>query len=361
MPEEIEGQGAGAAPEGEGAEEQQDDTLRADLDSAIFGGTDDGDTPTPTPDAEVGAAPDGGVAAADTAPGTPGDDAAPDAGREVPPDDIDGIPAGRWTAEEREKLAAMPPEQRAFLVDRAKSMQADYTKKTEEIAPLRKAADTWGPYLTSLNASPEEAFDNLLRTDYALRHAPPKQREEMFVKLAADYGIEIDTGAGGPAPDPDPLHVELSKHLDPLQEQIRQLQQGVVGQHEKAQASVVDQWVTDIETFRTAKDDAGALQHPHLLEVMDDIKGLVQADRAAGREPTLDSLYERAVWSNPTTRAKMLEGQAAAGVAAQKAAQKVTRARVAASTLGTGGSAPAASTLPERDLREELEASLPTW
>ena len=46
---------------------------------------------------------------------------------------------------------------------------------------------------------------------------------------------------------------------------------------------------------------------------------LAKAERSLGQQPDLNTLYERAVWANPTTRAKMIDAQ-------QKAAEKSAQA-----------------------------------
>ena len=158
-----------ADPVGEGTEPvvEPEDDLRADLEAAIYGeeesngvdakGSDEPPPPPPVEGAETPPPPDPPVDA----------DLPPEGGDEPP---VDDIPTGRWTADERDKLAKMAPDDRAFLVDRYKSMQADYTKKSEEIAPIRKAIDEWAPYLEAINTSPERAFTGLLRGRSRVAH-----------------------------------------------------------------------------------------------------------------------------------------------------------------------------------------------
>ena len=342
----IEGEGApgGDAAPSDDVPVEGEDTLRADLDAAIFGGEGEGDAATP---------------AVDAAPAKPAADAAPDGDGAPKVDaadglDADGIPSGRWTAEEREQLKAMPAESRKFLSDRYRAMQGDYTKKTEAIAPFRKAAEQWSPYLTSLNATPEQAFDALMRTDYRLRNGTPQQKEAAFVQLAKDYGVELDTGET--AANADPLGVEIAKALTPLQREIAEMRQGFTGQQRQSEEARVNHHVAEIEAFRVQAGADGRPLHPHLDDVLPDLAAFAQADRAAGRAPVLKDLYDRAVWSNPTTRAKMIAAQAAPGAAA-----RIDKARRAASTVSTSSSTPANPKVADRTLREELESSLPMW
>ena len=60
-------------------------------------------------------------------------------------------------------------------------MEADYTRKTQEIAPLRNAAEKWTPYLSNIQADPAQTFDQLMQHEYGLRTGTNQQKIEILL------------------------------------------------------------------------------------------------------------------------------------------------------------------------------------
>ena len=58
------------------------------------------------------------------------------------------------------------------MMGRIKHQDADYTRKTQEIAPLRNVIQKWNGYLTQTGQAPDYAFDLLdeRRAATSLRH-----------------------------------------------------------------------------------------------------------------------------------------------------------------------------------------------
>jgi hypothetical protein len=84
--------------------------------------------------------------------------------------------------------------------------------------------------------------------------------------------------------------------------------------------------MSTIDQFRGATDTSGALLHPHYAEVEEHMTRLAIAARTSGKPvPSLNDLYDEAVWANPSTRAQLLEAQRAADQAQHKAAEEEAR------------------------------------
>lgn len=63
------------------------------------------------------------------------------------------------------------------------------------------------------------------------------------------------------------------------------------------------------ETLRASveeRDDEGRLVRPYFGEVEPIMTQLAQVDVSNGRQPELNDLYERAIWSHPAVREKVL-------------------------------------------------------
>ena len=234
-----------------------------------------------------------------------------------------------------EKLAKVSPDDAKWIIERHKEMEADYTRKTQEVAAQRKEYDTidkiFVPYEQQMKqagwtkASLIEAWSGV---EKALMD--PGQRADIVARIVNAYkidptqimsklGLQANTSAAPKA----------ESELPPWQKEIQDLKAQVNGfgetekQRQMAEYNAKAQRVqSEIDQFRDAKNDDGLL-HPHFADVEQDMVKLVSVYQARGETvPTLDKLYEDAVWANPSTRAKMLEAQKAAVVGQSTAAQQ---------------------------------------
>ncbi len=121
-----------------------------------------------------------------------------------------------------------------------------------------------------------------------------------------------------------------------------------------------------INSFAKASDKDGALLHPHFADVEADMAKLHQAALARKEDPpTLEQLYETAVWTNTSTRALLTQAQRDAfqREAADKDRERTEQARVKAEAARKAGSsirgAPGSGQAPDarrsgRTLRDDL-------
>ena len=260
-----------------------------------------------------------------------------------------------WSAADKETFGKVPREAQQFLLDRHAAMERDHTAKTTEIAPLRKAASEWNGYLTELGTTPADAFKGLLRADRALRTGPRESREQALIALAKSYGIELEGPGAGQ--EKSAFEQEVERYTGPLQQRLDALSSTLTQRSQADEQRAVAENVAKIETFRDAKADDGSLLHPHFGEVIEEIKLLTQRDRAQGLAPDLESIYERAVWMNPSTRAKAVASEREAAKAEVEAARKarVEKARRAGASVPPGGGTPPVRVDSDKSVRELLQ------
>lgn len=298
-------------------------------------------------------------------------------------------PPSNWSAADKEMFGKQTPEAQKFLLSRHKAMEADYTKKTAEIASLKREYEPvdqmFAPHRERLQQSgwtPSRLIQAWASVEQGLMQDAPGT----IKRIAQTYGVDLSKLATGGAQErllgdqnaqqqppggavlPEYLS-ELAPVLDPLQKQLADLTSKLAQRDEadkmagqRAFQDTYRRTLAEVETFANAKDDKGNAAHPHYADVETDMALLAQADKAAGRRVDLQSLYERAVWANPTTRAKLI---AADQEAQQSKAQAEARAKAAAAkkagssvTGAPNGGQPLKDRAPkERSLREELEAA----
>jgi hypothetical protein len=258
-----------------------------------------------------------------------------------------------WAAADKELFAKLPPDGQKFLVERHKAMEGDYTRRMQEIAPLRKAAEQWQPYLQQMNATPEQAFTGLLQAEYQLRTGTPEQKQALFQQWAQDYGITLGQTAQPPAEDQyiDPQVAALKQEIAEMKAWRSSRDQAEAQQRQQEEQKQRQTLQSTISSFATEKTEAGAPAHPHYEAVRDTMAALIGSHQA----PDLKTAYDMAVWARPDLRQHLISAQQEAAVkkAAEEAKAKARQASTAAASVtgrpvGPGAEAPAGT------LREEL-------
>lgn len=268
-------------------------------------------------------------------------------------------PPARWTEADKAAFAALPREAQALLSERNKAMEADYTRKTQEIAefrrhaePLLNAVQPYGEYLNTIGQQmgrqPAELIQNLLNVEYRLRTGSPQEKAQALAKIAADYGIApqpMGTADGQQpmATQPDPYVNHLYQQMPAIGQELNQLKQ-TVQQYEAERLNL------QIEAFQNAKDANGQLLHPYFEDVRSHMAALI----AAGSAATIEEAYALAVQPiNKVVQSSQAVSQQANDKARQEAVEKAKRA----APVRTGGSSPKGVTA-AKGLDDLISASL---
>lgn len=300
-----------------------------------------------------------------------------------------------WSEADKTAFKNAPPDVQAAWLRRDKEMTADYTRKTQDIADLRRDYDPvramLTPYMDQIRAAgmtPATLIQNWHNAELALMSGPDRAIP-LVANLVRTYkldphaiaralGVSVATperGVTQPAPVDAPAHValppEVQQRLDLLERTANESAQFTRQMQQQRIAEQQNRVMNTITEFREAKDQSGALLHPHYDELEEDMIALLTAERARGIEPTLADLYSKAVWANPSTRQKLLDAQTAALEAQRKAEQdraaaearaKAANAKKAASPVtgapGSGQAAMRQRAEPARSLRETLLAAM---
>lgn len=240
-----------------------------------------------------------------------------------------------WPAEDKALFAKATPDAQAFLLRRHKEMEADYTKKTQAVAPLQPYAPLeakYAGYHRSIGASTAQVADSLLTTEYQLRTGTPEQRRQIVGNIARQYGVSLEPAQAGPV-DPalqaaQPLiDQQIAAAVAPLQANLAAFQQ----QQEQARIAQNGQ---AIEAFKATKNPDGTAKYPHFDAVIEPMTQLMQAHIATN----LDDAYDKAVWGNPALRETINAAKVAAATAeAAKKNRTVQKANIAKSNMPRPG------------------------
>lgn len=260
-----------------------------------------------------------------------------------------------WSADHKEIFNSAPDNLKDWLLERHKSMEADYTRGKQEIADFKRSwepvEEMYAPYVDQLRqagVTPQQHIQNLANADRMLNQDPVAGLRQ----VAQMYNIDLSQlGATGSTEG----QAEQTPEIQSLQQELAalrgQVDSRLLAEYDQKQNTIL----SDIGTFSEAKAENGDLAHPYFDQVVNDMVTLANGERSEGREPNLADLYEKAVWSNTSVREQM---QAAKESAAQAKTTKEARAKAAkakkASKSVTGSPA---GQMPSDDvsLREQLE------
>lgn len=258
--------------------------------------------------------------------------------------DKDLAPPEDWPSKDREAFESLPAESKEFLLRRSKEIQADYTRKTQEAAELKKQYEPLNQVVSQFKPFAEQQGMNEHQLVNAWANAQKMlingQGRDLLMYLADQYKINLGEQS---EPEQNSEISELRQHISKLESQLGQTVQTVQG----SQSAAMEERLNE---FANQKDDKGELLHPHFDDVMEDMVYLAKVEKQAGKTPNVKDLYDRAVWMNPTVREQKLASQreAEAEKARQDAERKkreekerAEKANLASANASGDGSAPA--------------------
>ena len=250
-------------------------------------------------------------------------------------------PPARWSEADKAKFAAMPREAQEAILERNKAMEADYTRKTQELSsfrsqaePLLKAVEPHQAYLAQLaqvtGSTPAALVHDVLNAERTLRTGTPEQKATALLQIAADYGIDLrGLAGGGQAQALDPLTHELRQTVSQLANRVNAQEQ----QYAQVQT---ERLAAEIESIRTAKDANGNLLRPFF----DQVKPIMAQYLQSGEAATLDEAYDKATAPFQAMIAQQAKAQAEAAEKARlEAIEKAKRAQPVRSTGSQPGGA----------------------
>jgi len=227
-----------------------------------------------------------------------------------------------WAEKDKEMFSKQSPEAQEFLLRRHKEMEGHLTQKSQETAEFTKTYEPVAQVMAPFKAAMQQA--NLTEGQVIQRWAAAENmlntRPENAIKqLAQTYKVDLVALAGSQSQGSDSYQTDNGSNengqtnpvIEQLQQQVSTLSQSVMTQ---AQQEAVNK----IEAFAKEADDQGNLKRPFFEELEGDIAQIAAVARTQGKPIDLQTFYEQAVWSNPSTREKQLSSQRQAEDAKKK-------------------------------------------
>jgi hypothetical protein len=222
-------------------------------------------------------------------------------------------PHPRWSEADKARFATLPREAQEFLLAREKATEADYTRKTQEIAeqrksiePLANEATRWNQLFSHIGTTPDQFMAESAAVATNLLSGSVEQRGNAIAYLVNRYqipaqvvvqamGIPLSSGADGQA--------SVDPHIATLSQTISQLQSELYQMREQAQLTERQRAEAEFNALAHAKDETGNVKFPHFERVRQAMLQLA----ASGRANTWEEAYDQAIHTEPDLRKEMVE------------------------------------------------------
>ncbi len=248
-------------------------------------------------------------------------------------------PNARWTPELKAEFAKWPPEVQKAFKERHDATEADYTRKSQEVAEQRKAHEPLlgeiqrqTPFLQQIGYTPEKFLAESAAVAQRLMQGSPQQKGEALAYLAQLHKVPaeallqslgVSITQDGQAQAPAPEFQQLRQELFQTQQALQQLQQNASNQETlRARA--------EFEAIGQSKDESGQLKYPHFGRVKETMVRLVANDIAKDWDQAYktavrgdDELYQQTIASERQREAAKAEADRVAAVEKAKKAGPV--------------------------------------
>lgn len=217
-----------------------------------------------------------------------------------------------------------------------------YKNEWDQVKPIAEAMQQFLPELQKNNIKPEQWISNLGNAHRMLATGAPEAKASMFLKLAKDYGVPIESlfvqGQDG--------RLYANPSIQPHQQQ--QAPQPDVTQTVR-QILLEEKVSQELHDFATTTDDKGNLKHPHFPILKQTMQGLLQAELAQDINEAYDIALKHPRHADIYAQVQEQEQRVELERKAAEQAKVVTRARTnAVSVKGSTPTAPAGNSQKSR-------------
>ena len=254
-----------------------------------------------------------------------------------------------WSQDAKAAWQSLPPAVQQAVLKREQEASngiKSYADKLKAAETLQSVVGPRAQMLAAQYGTQEKGIEALFQlSDFAARDFPG------FVRyLAQQRGFDLSQLGTMQSTQPAPVDPNLAA----TQQRLGQLEQFLHSQQRAQQERETAELNAKIEAFKADP------KHAHFEELRADMAKLIQGGLASD----LGDAYDKAMWANPTVRAKVIESQRAEEEAARKteAEKRAVEARKSATinvaTKGTVGASPSTPKTHEQIMSEVYDRAM---
>lgn len=268
-----------------------------------------------------------------------------------------------WKPEIREKFSSLPPEVQAE-VNRRETEISNGFRQIQDVrnyaTSLQKVIQPYEALIRAEGGNHVTAVDNMMKTAYILRTAPPQQKATLVAQMILHHNVDLgmldkildnvvnkgQTFQGQQAPQRnDPNMQFIQQELAPIKQMFNQLQ----GRMSQSDDQMTQNLIQEMQAFES--DPKYEFYH----DVKADMATFLDIAAQRGVKMTLQEAYQRATLAHPTISQTMISRQMQTRAAQQTAATR--RARNASASLPSGGAPAGDQQNRPTDRRSAIEAA----
>jgi len=226
-----------------------------------------------------------------------------------------------WTREEQMKAGIQPLMEKAKYADQYQEAMSPYM-------------DT----IRGLGIDGPKAVKALMEADHALRYSDPQQKQQLFMRLAQQYGVNFGDGS----------QLQQQAAIDPnisaLQQELNRVRGEVMSWKEQQEQVQNQSLMGEINSF--------ALKAEHFEEARPTMISLLQS----GVATTLDEAYEKAIRLDDNLYQQVQQGRQAQADNQQKVVANQAAKKARAAAVSVRSAAPGATTATKAQDRRSMLA-----
>ena len=188
-----------------------------------------------------------------------------------------------------------------------------YKAEADRARGYEEAIAPFIPELQAQNISPAAWINNLGRAHMILSKAPYEQKMEMFQRLAADYGIQLNGESNG-LQQVDPYTQQLMNQLNQVNQEVSTIKNRFQQEEQSRLMNEIERVRSDVEKF------------PHFDVVREEMAQLLEL----GKAQDLETAYKKAVRMNDEVWALEQERLLSSAKQTSNKAQQVAKAKTVA-------------------------------
>lgn len=179
-------------------------------------------------------------------------------------------PWASWKREAQSVLSQLPAETQRIIQEREEQFHKgieQYKSDAIQGRTLGKALAPHMEYLNQVGVAPEQAISTLINAEKLLRTSDPQTKTQMFMKLAHDYGIDVNSLTNIPF---DPYKYQLEQQLQAQQAQLAQIMQSRQIAEEAQLGQTIEQFAQQHEYFDEVRETMADLLDKGLASDLND-------------------------------------------------------------------------------------------
>jgi len=186
-----------------------------------------------------------------------------------------------------------------------------YKAEADRTRAYENAIAPYAENLARRGIQPTQYIENLVRAEQILSNAPYEQKVQVFQKLAADYGIQLN---GGQVTQVDAYTQQLMNQLNMVNQEVSTIKGRFAQEENQRLMSEIEKYRSDVEKY------------PHFDVVREEMAQLLEL----GKAQDLETAYKKAVRMNDEVWSLEQERLLKDAKQAAIKAQQVAKAKAAA-------------------------------